>query len=111
MVRANSLTGRLVQQLRRVIRDQTTENESEHSAYKERLVRAYAGYVVAAKDAEELVWGAMSMCLIALGEFCEALDRLQSREIHNGPSNNVLDEQSVSAQITSSEFLDVDEVS
>jgi RNA-dependent RNA polymerase len=68
----------VVLQLRHSI---TGEEEDTAPPLHERLLRAYAGYFVAARDAEENVWGAASMCLVTLGVFCDTLEALQQNDI------------------------------
>lgn len=76
--RMNTNVRSVVLQLRRLI---TGEEEGAALSLHERLLRAYAGYFVAARDAEENVWGAASMCLVSLGVFCDTLEALQKDDI------------------------------
>ncbi|KAF8317349.1 RdRP-domain-containing protein [Clavulina sp. PMI_390] len=54
--------------------------QSVRDQLAETLRRSYAAYFVAGIDAEESVWGAASMCLVALGIFCESLTALQNND-------------------------------
>jgi hypothetical protein len=74
MYRMRALTSRLVVELRRVM----TGNDS--LGMTDRLLMATAAYLVAAEDAENSVWGASGMCLVALAGFCEALVALEGQE-------------------------------
>lgn len=68
----------VVLQLRRSI---TGEDEEIAPPLHERLLRAFAGYFVAARDAEENVWGAASMCFVSFGVFCDTLEALQKNDV------------------------------
>lgn len=63
------------------LRHSITGEEDTALPLHERLLRAYAGYFVAARDAEENVWGAASMCLVSLGVFCDTLEALQKKDV------------------------------
>lgn len=75
MERMRTSVATIVLELRRTLKG---EDEETPLTLVDQLIRSYAGYFVAAVDAEENVWGAASMCLVSLGVFCDVLDQLRN---------------------------------
>ena len=70
----DKLVGGIVLELRRTL---SGELDDPPRPLRERLLRAYAGYFVAAIDAEESVWGAAGMCFVSLAVFAETISKLR----------------------------------